>query len=576
MMLNNKSFEVDEYLNLLALGDVHFGSRDCLEVQFKAHIDMIKDLDDCAVILTGDLINCLDKDTQVLTKNGWKNPEIISKQDYVLEFNHKTDSLNYHKPKEILFSIFNGKMKHFKTKKSDVLVTPEHNVLVVDFHDWKFKVKKAKDFKNTNKKTSYLLPVSSFYNGPKKYSDDFIELCGWIITEGWASKEGNSTRYSVCQSEKANPAKAKRIEELLKRIGIKFDKRNNNGMVTWRFSAKTKGLELFNCKTKLIPRELLVYSTQDQLKLLFDVLMLGDGYKNKIFATTSEKLKDDFQELCCKIGKLANYKLYDKGIVNVMGCSCKSKPIFVICISNVKGSKITTINNISEVDYNGLVWCLKTKNGFFVVRRNGKVFITGNCGTRTSVGAGNYDDSYNPQEQYEKIIEILDPIKDKIIGAMQGNHEERIRELSSFDITKLLCREIGCSYLGYSALHKLKVNNVNFEVFSAHGSSSSSTIEGKMRCCKNLQLIADADLYLLSHTHGLAHTVQPYYKINNRMKTVEEQTKHFVLTGHFVNWDGSYGERKGYQLLKSGLPKIKLYGDLSRGKKKIEVRFSDA
>ena len=49
----------------------------------------------------------------------------------------------------------------------------------------------------------------------------------------------------------------------------------------------------------------------------------------------------------------------------------------------------------------------------------------------------------------------------------------------------------------------------------------------------------------------------------------------FILTGSFVDWDGSYGEAKNYSMLPIGIPKIKLFGELSRGAKKVEVKFTD-
>lgn len=198
-----------------------------------------------------------------------------------------------------------------------------------------------------------------------------------------------------------------------------------------------------------------------------------------------------------------------------------------------------------------------------------------NCGTFASIGARTYDDKYNPEEQYELMLEYLRPIKKKIIGAHIGNHEERIRELSSFDIIKMLCRELKVPYLGYSALHKIRVNNVNFHVHSTHGSTSATTITGKMNKSRKALENADADIYLCGHTHALDYNTQPYCRINNRARTIEEHLRHFVLTGNFVKWDGSYGEKKNYQMLTLGVPKIKLFGELSRGVKKVEVRFTD-
>jgi predicted phosphodiesterase len=198
-----------------------------------------------------------------------------------------------------------------------------------------------------------------------------------------------------------------------------------------------------------------------------------------------------------------------------------------------------------------------------------------NVGTRDSVGAGAYDDNRNPEEQYEEMIGFLEPIKEKIIGCHQGNHEERIRNNSSFDISKMLAHELKVPYLQYSALHKIKVNDVNYHVYSVHGSSGATTAAGKMNSCRKMQENVDADIYLHAHTHALDYSPQICYTIDNRARIIEQRTRHFILTGSFVNWDGSYGEKKNYSLSPIGVPKIKLFGNLSRGAKKIEVRFTD-
>lgn len=198
-----------------------------------------------------------------------------------------------------------------------------------------------------------------------------------------------------------------------------------------------------------------------------------------------------------------------------------------------------------------------------------------NVGTRDSIGAGAFDDMRNPEEQYEEMLQFLKPIKKKIIGCHQGNHEERIRNSTSFDITKMLSRELEIPYLQYSALHKIRVNDINYHVYSTHGSSGATTIAGKINACRRLRENVAADIYLMGHTHGLDYNTNISYSINNRARTITTDVCYFVLTGGFVSWDGSYGEKKNYSPSPIGIPKIKLYGELSRGAKKIEVRFTD-
>ncbi len=185
-----------------------------------------------------------------------------------------------------------------------------------------------------------------------------------------------------------------------------------------------------------------------------------------------------------------------------------------------------------------------------------------NAGTRASIGAGTYDDKYNPQEQYEKVLEWLKPIKNKIAMALQGNHEIRIFDLSSFDITKMLCRELGIYYAkdGIGFL-KIRVGNQNYVVAATHGSTGAATSSGKMNGCIKMSNFIDADIYLMGHVHSLSHNVELYRKVNLKNKIIEEHERHYVLTGSFLTFDNSYGERKGYAPLKKGMPTLHLNGE---------------
>ena len=198
-----------------------------------------------------------------------------------------------------------------------------------------------------------------------------------------------------------------------------------------------------------------------------------------------------------------------------------------------------------------------------------------NVGLRDSIGDGPYGDDCSPEEQFEKMLKMLYPIKDKIITNLSGNHEERIRKKTSFDVSKLLSKELNVPYSQYGALNKIKVNKVNFHVYAIHGSAGGRTIAGKISACIKMQEKAGADIYLMGHTHGLDYFPQIYYSIDNRGGHIVKKTKHFILTGSFVDWDSSYAEMKNYSPSPVGVPKINLYGELSRGSKKVEVKFTD-
>ncbi|MBU2406577.1 MAG: ribonucleoside triphosphate reductase [Nanoarchaeota archaeon] len=78
--------------------------------------------------------------------------------------------------------------------------------------------------------------------------------------------------------------------------------------------------------------------------------------------TKDEKVKDSIQELC----SLTEY-----------GSSINKRSNGVYQINLIR-NQIVSITKITKKYYKGKVWCPTTKNGTFIARRNGKVFITGN------------------------------------------------------------------------------------------------------------------------------------------------------------------------------------------------------
>jgi len=183
-----------------------------------------------------------------------------------------------------------------------------------------------------------------------------------------------------------------------------------------------------------------------------------------------------------------------------------------------------------------------------------------NSATRGSVGAGTFDETKSGQSQYNFIIELLRPIKHKIYGALQGNHEERIRKDTGYDITKMLAKELGCKYYGYGCFTKLLVKDQNYVIYSTHGSSGATLPYTKIKRALDMGRYIDSDVLLYAHVHSLQVHTQQYKKVNMRNKTVEKTKRYYVLTGHYLNYEDSYAEMKNIMPEKQGSPTITFTG----------------
>lgn len=182
--------------------------------------------------------------------------------------------------------------------------------------------------------------------------------------------------------------------------------------------------------------------------------------------------------------------------------------------------------------------------------------------TKTSVGAGVFEQNEIVQEQLEKAVKIYKPLADEglILGNHIGNHEARIYKTSGFDLSKTLATLLNISYLGVGAAHIFRVGNQSYTLYTTHGSSGARLPHTKIANALKMQNMIDADIYAAGHVHQLSHHVQNFYKIDKSRKQIIEAQKHYILTGSYLNHWGSYAHVSNMEPSRIGSPKIKLSG----------------
>lgn len=200
----------------------------------------------------------------------------------------------------------------------------------------------------------------------------------------------------------------------------------------------------------------------------------------------------------------------------------------------------------------------------FVKKNDCVVILMGDlleAASRHSIGAGWVEQTFSPQDQLDALTEVFRPIKDKILINLEGNHEERIWSHSGVKISKVLADSLGVPYGGYSAYVRLKVGNQNYVFYAQHGSSSAWYPHTKLTAATRTAQHTDADIYLYGHTHELLSLPSPYRYFDLRSKTVKYGKRYYVLTGSFLEYAGSYAEKKNMHPVKTGVSNIFLSGD---------------
>jgi len=341
---------------------------------------------------------CYSEDTEVLTEDGWKKYNEV-KNLKIAQFNPRNKKISFLNHKGLFIYDYNKEMYHFKDRRNDILVTPNHKMFFREPRHKEFQAKPAEEI--TYKRIEFLNSgeydndeISKFILPPIKHKqnrvhekyvhqhfpkeipmDLWLEFMGYYVSEG-----GKETAPTIGITQKAGK-NADKIEKCLtqlsKYIGFKLTKIPYKNY----FKFKITNTQIYNFLTKncgehseekRIPLKITDLSKR-QLKILFDALMLGDGSKDgKSFGSTSEELVNQIQIIGMLMGKSASKHLSYRE--KIRG---NRQNFYGITFSNQTTPQIKQ-NSIKKINYKGKVWCFSTETGFFVTRRNGKIAIQGN------------------------------------------------------------------------------------------------------------------------------------------------------------------------------------------------------
>jgi len=95
--------------------------------------------------------NCYSRDTEVLTENGWKTFDNVNLDEKVAVINPINRKLGFEEPLKKYWMKYEGKMFQFKNRNMDLLLTPDHRMLIQQRKGDKRKyIVKAKDYRGEN------------------------------------------------------------------------------------------------------------------------------------------------------------------------------------------------------------------------------------------------------------------------------------------------------------------------------------------------------------------------------------------------------------------------------------------
>ena len=168
-----------------------------------------------------------------------------------------------------------------------------------------------------------------------------------------------------------------------------------------------------------------------------------------------------------------------------------------------------------------------------------------------------------PQKQRDDVISMLMPIKDKILGATTGNHEQRIYNETSVDLTQDIAEALEVPYRPEGMLFKLSFGDYNnrtkgqpfvFWSYITHGYGGARTKAAKAIKAERLSTWIHADWYAMSHDHVVNVAPDVYLMPDNRgtigkdgflSGKVTAHREMLVKTNAYLKW-GGYAESGGF------------------------------
>ena len=316
---------------------------------------------------------CVDAETEFFNGKEWKKISEYEKGDLVLQYN-SDGTASLVEPLKYIKRESKG-MYHIKNKYGlDMMLSPDHRNVTFWNKNGKPIINTTEDLITHHNRSKYGFPrkfkKSFIYDGPGiNLTDDEIRLSVAIFADGgFYSPSSKKCDISVLKERKKD-----RLVQILESSGRDYTIRKaNNGYYHIKFyppidgRQKTFPCEWYNC-------------SQHQLQVIFEEVFYWDGYEKERNQYTSifKENADFIQFVCSAVGKSSSiYK--DERIREKNRHICYRVDWSDRILRSIVDKNKKDIPFIQPED--GYEYCFSVPSTMLVLRRNDKIFITGNCG----------------------------------------------------------------------------------------------------------------------------------------------------------------------------------------------------
>ena len=310
---------------------------------------------------------CLTGDHEVLTDKGW-----IRLDEWhggrIACWNPNGEAVSFQKANTLNFP-YKGLMYEYCDKRISQISTPDHKMYVKRRYGGEWMVETVENMECYRPS----IPFTGYRQTTSGMEHSILRVLVMVQADGCFADDG-SVLLGFTKLRKVE-----RCKMLLRAAGITF---------TYRvYEENPRPRHQFKIISRNVPLWLRIFRNKtfdtwlfdESADVFFDELVYWDGYrsaKNSIQYVTCNKQNADIVQAFAHItGRAAQLKVKDRREEHP-----KWSVAYVLDIWLTPKNCHEVRNKPKKFQFDGTVYCAETSTGFFLVRRNGRVWVTGNSG----------------------------------------------------------------------------------------------------------------------------------------------------------------------------------------------------
>jgi predicted phosphodiesterase len=163
-----------------------------------------------------------------------------------------------------------------------------------------------------------------------------------------------------------------------------------------------------------------------------------------------------------------------------------------------------------------------------------------------------YEQTTSPEKALAQFIQLLDLCKERALGIVGGNHEERTKRRVGIDLLRLIAEERRIPYsdilvLDVAVGEKAKRGSrrrIQYTLVCGHGYSGARTVGGKITANgRIINVVTNGDIYLTAHTHQPSVVKGARFEADTRNKKLLQREFFLVTVPSWLGYEHYAAQR---------------------------------